>query len=157
MQVGKRAFGSHRLADLLVLVVLASFVFWYLSDTYNASTHVLNLVLVVPVSLIVLALCLIEFLRQVVGKEPDEESDQREPVSRVSPLMILFAAYVLTLEWLGFDVGTVLFVASALWLYGERRLHWNIGYAICFAVLVSLLFSEMLPYPMPMLIFSSAY
>ncbi len=44
-----------------------------------------------------------------------------------------------------------------LWLHGERRLRWNIGYAICFAVLVSLLFSQMLPYPMPMLVLPSEY
>ena len=73
----------------------------------------------------------------------------------VLPIISLFVGYVLTLGWLGFDVGTAVFVAASLWVHGERRLQWALGYAISFSVIVSLLFSTMLPYPMPMLIFST--
>jgi hypothetical protein len=157
MRIGKSSLSGHQLADLLVLVGLASFVLWYLVGTYNASSHILNLILVLPITLIALALCLFEFAWQLLGGRPSEESDQPEPVRSVAPVISLFAVYVLTLKWLGFDVGTALFVSAFLWLHGERRLRWNVGYAICFAVLVSLLFARALPYPMPLLVLPSAY
>lgn len=157
MRIGKKAFSGHQLADLLVLVGLASFALWYSVDTYKASSSTLNLILVLPVTLIVLGLCLVEFWKQVLGKPSQKDPSRLESVRSVVPVISLFTGYVLTLRWLGFDVGTALFVSSFLWLHGERRLRWNIGYAICFAVLVSLLFSQMLPYPMPMLVLPSEY
>jgi hypothetical protein len=157
MQIGKRTVTGHQLADLLVLVGLASFALWYSVDTYKASSHTLNLILVLPVTLIVLALCLVEFLKQIFGNPSKKVTTKFESVRNVLPVISLFTGYVLTLRWLGFDVGTALFVSSFLWIHGERRLRWNIGYAICFAVLVSLLFSQMLPYPMPMLVLPTEY
>ncbi len=157
MQTGKKVITGHQLADLLVLVGLASFALWYAADSYKASSHTVNLLLVLPVTLIVLTLCLIEFLKQVLRKPSQKDPSRLESVRSVVPVISLFTGYVLTLRWLGFDVGTALFVSSFLWLHGERRLRWNFGYAICFAVLVSLLFSQMLPYPMPMLVLPSEY
>jgi hypothetical protein len=58
---------------------------------------------------------------------------------------------------LGFDVGTTLFVGSFLWLQGERRWYWLAGYSISLGFGLSLFFSAMLPYPMPMLLLQSAY
>jgi putative tricarboxylic transport membrane protein len=34
----------------------------------------------------------------------------------------LFVLFVLSLEWLGFDVGTFVFISAFLWLNGERRI-----------------------------------
>jgi hypothetical protein len=75
----------------------------------------------------------------------------------VLPVIILFAVYVLSLEWVGFDVGTVLFVASFLFLQGERRVTWLIAYSLVFGILVALFFSYMLPYPMPMTFIATDY
>ena len=66
--------------------------------------------------------------------------------------MGLFSAYVLTLGWLGFDVGTALFVGAFLWMQGERRIAWLAGYAVAFSLALTLFFSKMLPYPMPALL-----
>jgi len=73
------------------------------------------------------------------------------------PVIGLFFAYVVSLKWLGFDAGTFLFVSLFLWFHGERRWPWAFGYGLCLAVVLSLFFSKMLPYPMPMLVFPSAY
>ena len=54
-------------------------------------------------------------------------------------------------------VGTALFVAAFLWLQGERRLPWLLGYSISLGFGLALFFSTMLPYPMPMLILQTAY
>lgn len=135
--------------------MLASLVTAYGIDSYNASTEILNLILVLPLSVIVLVLCLIQFiveLRNSTSSPPDRES-----IGDVGPTIGLFAAYVVSLNWLGFDVGTALFVAIFLWLQGERRLPWLLGYSVALGFSLASFFAAMLPYPMPMLILSTAY
>jgi putative tricarboxylic transport membrane protein len=148
-------FNKHRFADLLVLLILAGLVGIYCVDAVRASTSILNLILVLPVTVIILVLCLIQFVMSV--PELRSESDKQEPISDILPVVGLFAAYVISLHWLGFDVGTSLFLAIFLWLHGERRWPWLFAYSIGFAFALSLFFSKMLPYPMPMLILDSAY
>ncbi len=140
---------------MVVLLVLAGLVILYGLDTYSASSHVLNLILVLPVIAIVLVLCLVQFIIEI--RDVKAEAPTRESAADVAPVIGLFAAYVLTLQWLGFDIGTMLFVAAFLWLQGERRWHWLIGYSISLSFGLALFFSAMLPYPMPMLILQSAY
>jgi putative tricarboxylic transport membrane protein len=147
--------GKHRTADLLVLLALASLVILYGYDTYRASTDVLNLILVLPVIGIVLVLCLVQFVIEV--RDVGDEKPQRESVADVAPVIGLFATYVLTLEWLGFDIGTLLFMAAFLWMQGERRWQWLLGYSVSLSFGLAWFFSSMLPYPMPMLILPSAY
>lgn len=146
---------KHRIADLVVLLILAGLVLLYCVDAARASTHVLNLILVLPITAIVLVLCTIQFIIGVpkVRSAPEEQ----EPAKDIVPVVTLFAAYVLSLEWLGFDIGTCLFLGAFLWIHGERRLPWLLGYSISFAFVLAIFFSKMLPYPMPMLVLPSAY
>lgn len=147
----RKSFSGHNIADLLVIVALAGLVVWYFLDARSASTHILNLILILPVTGLILLLCLIQFIRQLMNRS--SEVVAVESVKSVLPIISLFVGYTLTLPWLGFDVGTALFVALFLWLHGERRIPWVLGYSLCFASLVSLFFPAMLAYPMPMLIF----
>jgi cation transport ATPase len=148
-------FNKHRIADVLVLLLLASLVGLYCYDAVQASSSILNLIFVLPVTVIVLALCLIQFVINVPKLQ--SETDKKEPISDVLVVMGLFAAYVISLHWLGFDVGTCLFLGVFLWLHGERRWPWLAGYSISFAFALAIFFSKMLPYPMPMLLLNSAY
>lgn len=145
----------HFFLDLFVVATIVVFVSWYLFDAYSASAHIINLILVLPISLIVLVLCLAEFFNQ--AQQNKNVIAPPEPVKAVLPVIGLFTFYIVSLNWLGFDVGTSIFVAVFLWLHGERRLHWVLGYGIAFGFLVALFFSSMLPYPMPMLILPSQY
>ena len=155
----KGRFSGERLADFCVLLVLVVFVAWYLLDTYTASTHIMNLILVLPLAVLVLILCATELLTQL--KKPLTTAlgvaDEKESFLSVAPVMALFTAYVLSLHWLGFDVGTFAFIALFLWLHGEKRIVWVLAYSLAFSILVALFFSKMLPYPMPMLLFPSGY
>jgi hypothetical protein len=144
-----------RIADLVVLLVLAGLAALYGFDAYDASSDVLNLILVLPVIILVLGLCLAQFV--IEFRDRKAPPPVRESAVDVAPVIGLFAAYVLTLEWLGFDIGTLLFVAAFLWLQGERRWRWLFGYSISLGFGLALFFSAMLPYPMPMLILQSAY
>ncbi len=146
---------NNRVADLVVLLVLASLVVLYGIDAYQASSEILNLILVLPLIAIVLVLCLVQFIIELRDRKSDIPA--RESVADVAPVIGLFALYVLTLQWLGFDIGTMLFVAAFLWLQGERRWRWLIGYSMSLGFGLALFFSAMLPYPMPMLLLQSAY
>lgn len=146
---------SHRFFDLLILVCLAAMTGWYLWDSYSASSHVFNLILVLPLAIIVLLLCGVAFVREIIHPVP--VTKEMESVASVMPVVILFVVYVLSLNWLGFDVGTFLFVFGFLMLHGEKKWHWAIAYALVFSGSVALFFSYMLPYPMPMLIFPSQF
>jgi hypothetical protein len=144
-----------RISDFVVLVVLAGLATLYGFDAVAASSDVLNLILVLPVIILVLVLCLAQFV--IEFRDRKNPPPERESVAGVAPVIGLFAFYVLTLEWLGFDIGTLLFVAAFLWLQGERRWRWLFGYSISLGFGLALFFSAMLPYPMPMLILQSAY
>lgn len=150
MNLKKLNLTPHQIADLFILLALAGFVIWYLLDAYRASAHIMNLILIVPVAAIILIVCLFEFITQLKGGAV--VAKEAEPVTTVLPTMGLFAVYVLSLKWLGFDCGTFLFLSLFLYLQGERRFAWIIGYSFVFALLTSLAFAWMLPYPMPMLI-----
>jgi hypothetical protein len=145
----------HQQADIVILLALTGLVIWYLLDAYNASSHFANLILILPISILVLVLCTVEFISQLKGlHEPPPGLD---PIASMLPVIVLFIGFVLSLEWLGFDLGTALFIAAFLWLHGERRLKWLFAYSISFALLMSLFFSAMLPYPMPMFFLPTAY
>ena len=133
---------------------------WYLLDAYRASARTENLLLILPAAIVVILLCCwiigsflvhalrkTDFYRQRCSEEPKE----RKPVS-VFGAMCILAAYVLSMDWIGFDAATFLFMMALMFLQGERRIFWLSGFSLVFAVLVSLFFEYMIPYPMPMLL-----
>jgi hypothetical protein len=159
---------KHRVADLLVLFALTTFVVLYCIEAVLASTDILNLIFVLPVSLGTLVLCAVQFVANVRGQRADPVPQDMqtpplaadegagpadvEPIRTILPGIGLFAAYIASVPWLGFDVGTCLFLAAFLRLHGERRWLWLIGYSVAFGFAIAFFFSRMLPYPMPLLI-----
>jgi hypothetical protein len=104
----------HQQADIVILLALTGLVIWYLLDAYNASSHFANLILILPISILVLVLCTVEFISQLKGlHEPPPGLD---PIASMLPVIVLFIGFVLSLEWLGFDLGTALFIAAFLCL-----------------------------------------
>ena len=96
---------KSRLADCFVLLLLAALVVLYGFDTYTASNDILNLILVLPTIVLVLVLCLAQFI--IEFRQDDTRTPARDSIADVAPVIGLFAAYVLSLQWLGFDIGTV--------------------------------------------------
>jgi hypothetical protein len=147
----------RRFADFVVLLLIAAFVTFYCIDAVRASTHILNLILILPLSIGVFVMCLAQMVLSIRkgGRRDEDAVRDGNRIADVLPVAGLFAIYVLSLPWLGFDVGTFVFLAVFLRLHGERRLPWLLGYAIAFAFVTSVFFSQMLPYPMPMLVLGS--
>ncbi|WP_417578936.1 tripartite tricarboxylate transporter TctB family protein [Nitrincola sp.] len=135
--------------QLCMLLGLAGFTLWYLSDAIRVSFTTPNLLLILPVAVAVLILCITELVMNLKNGnlfEPVED----EPIKEILPIIVLFAVYVLTLPWLGFDLGSILFVAIFLRMKNERNWFWVLGYSISFGLAIALFFALMLPYPMPM-------
>lgn len=154
MRIASTDISGHRLADLAVLVVLAAAVVAYCVDALRASADILNLILVLPVSVIVLALCTLQVALDV--RDLCEPPPAHNAATDIVPVVTLFSAYVLALPWLGFDVGTCLFLLAFLWLHGERRPLWLAAYAVGLSLALSLFFAKTLPYRMPMLLLQVA-
>lgn len=129
---------------------------WYLSDAYKASSSTENLLLIFPAAIVVIALCLwiigsTVFEVMKAGAAEEEEKEEKKPVS-VFGAMCILAGFVLSMDWIGFDAATFLFMVALMFLQGERRPFWLGGFSLVFSILVSLFFEYMIPYPMPMLL-----
>jgi hypothetical protein len=148
---------------LSLVLFFAGITIAYLADAWAASGSLRNLVLLVPVSALSLVLCTLVVIeiargrgraREAAVREEDVASEAGSLIERYKPalLMALFGLYILTLPWLGFDVGSAVFVAAALVLDGERRMWLIAPVSIIFALAATLLFHWLLPYPMPTLV-----
>ncbi|QEW07357.1 tripartite tricarboxylate transporter TctB family protein [Nitrincola iocasae] len=135
--------------QLCMLLGLAGFTLWYLSDAIRVSFTTPNLLLILPVAVAVLILCVAELVISLWRGDLFEPVDD-DPIKEILPIIVLFAVYVLTLPWLGFDLGSILFVAIFLRMKNERNWFWVLGYSISFGLAIALFFALMLPYPMPM-------
>jgi hypothetical protein len=86
--------------------------------------------------------------------EPSQDSKQsRAETIRSVGLIVLFAGYIIALPYAGFDVGSMLFVLLTLLWLGERRVGRMLVFSVVFPFLVTLAFKNLLPYPMPTLLF----
>ena len=68
MRVSSRNFSTHQLADLGVLLALAGLILAYLLHVLSLSVHILNTILVLPISILALGLCGYELLRQLTSE-----------------------------------------------------------------------------------------
>jgi hypothetical protein len=130
-----------------MVVCLASLVALYCFDALRASTDVRNLIFVLPVSIVVLLLCLVQL--SVVLRASHAATDAESGPSAL-PVIALFAAFVLCLPVLGFDIGTVVFVAAFLRLQGERRWPVILAWSIGLGLVLTYAFAALLPYAMPL-------
>jgi putative tricarboxylic transport membrane protein len=156
---------GHRLAgEFAFATFLIAFVGWYFLDASTTSTSVENLILILPVS----ALCLVLYLVIVAGlwrcrasgaaagpmdaAAPHDSPDEKTKDRRAVALMGLTCLYVGAMAYLPFDLVTVVYLAMALWLNGERR--WPVVglYSVSFGLFVVLGFQAMLSIPFPTLL-----
>jgi len=114
---------KSRAADLVVLLVLASLATAYGIDSYSASTEILNLILVLPLTIIVLVLCLIQFV--VEWRDSTSAPPARENIADVAPVIGLFAVYVISLNWLGFDFVEIPDISFAFEHFCQTAFHFG--------------------------------
>lgn len=155
------------LSDLLLVICFATVVIWYFFDTLGASRRIENMIFIVPVSAVAVVLCgiiIIQILRRILAARHEADATdtaigtpapEGSLLRRLRPGMVagLFVVYVLSLERVGFDLATFLFVAATLAIQGERQPLIVIGYSFAFAAALTYGFRLLLPYPLETLIF----
>jgi hypothetical protein len=146
---------------IALITIIAGSALAYLFDARATSTAANNIALVQPAAIFVLILAAI-VLSQTLRKAPDaaeaDGADKKSPaeirteLARVGLLAAAFGAFALSLETLGFDLATLLFVAMGLYLCGERRF-WVIAvYSILFTLIVVTGYQFLVPFPFPMMV-----
>lgn len=157
---------------LALLAVICGVTTAYLFDARSTSLKINNLLLVEPAALLALVLALVVlpqcFRRPALSDQADPETTsgsepkrgaqvvrQTEgwrPLLKVGLLMAGFGALVFSLETVGFDVATFLFMVGGLWLCGERRI-WVIGlFSAVFTAAIIYGYQQLVPYPFPLLV-----
>lgn len=139
--------------DLILAVLVVILTVAYLIDAVAASTQIVNLIFIVPVAFGIFVISGYLIFAEISHAENtqlvNEEAVDYWPIYRA---MALFVGYVLSLNWLGFDVGTALFIGVFLWAQGVRRIAPVLAFSFSLGFGLAAFFQFMLPYPMPMLV-----
>jgi len=125
-------------------------------DVYRASSSVENILMIFPIGIITIILFVIavsvlvrKITKHNLTKDGAVQVFGRKELKIVISMTIYFL-YSIAIIYIGFDIGTFLFIVAMLLLQGERSILKLILFPFIFSVLVSFFFSLMIPYPMPM-------
>jgi hypothetical protein len=144
------------------MVMLLGFVTWYLTTVTIASATFSNLILIAPVSAAAILLLLYigwEVIARPSSVAPTTFSETANAsasrfrsgsIRTITALMGLFALFVATIPYLGFDVSTFFFIGATLWLLGERRVLFSLALALAISAALSIAALTLLTFPMPL-------
>lgn len=155
------------LGHLALIIVIAAVTLFYLADTLQVSTNTNNIILVVPVSLLVLGLCLLVITQSIhlrrldttdevtiptssnKAEEQEEFEQEQSPRDLLRAFMLLLGvgALVALYPIIGLDTATLIFMVFALLLLGVRGWIFIPAYAVIFTFVVVGGASWLLPYP----------
>ncbi|WP_114965057.1 tripartite tricarboxylate transporter TctB family protein [Alkalilacustris brevis] len=138
---------------LLLLAFIAGSILYYWLDARAVSLRPNNLILVQPTAILALLLVL-AVVPQCFPRLSEEEIERgTEPLShfaRIGALIASFTAFALSLETIGFDVATWLFMIVGLYICGERRWWLNLIFSTVFTVLLIYGYGAIIPFPFPL-------
>lgn len=119
----------ERAGQLGLLALFAAFVVWFTNDAWQASPTLVNMLLIGPVAALALMIAVglavgVLWVRPAESQETDGSGDEKESLrSRYGVAFgcILLALYVLLLEYIGFDLASVLFCGTTMVMMGQRN------------------------------------
>lgn len=138
---------------LALLAVIAAVVVVYLLDARATSLKINNLLLVQPgsiLALILVALVVPQCFKRIPLSEAEERKENLSDLGKVGALAAAFGAFVTTLEVVGFDVATFLFMVVGLFVCGERRWWLILVFSAVFTALLIYGYGAMIPFPFPL-------
>ncbi|VVS98544.1 tripartite tricarboxylate transporter TctB family protein [Rhizobium sp. EC-SD404] len=149
---GRRVVWGH----LLLLTVIVGVVIAYLLDARGVSTRVNNLLLVQPAAILALILAAL-VLPGIFPKRGSPEEDElpketKGDLLRVFALIGALAFLAFSLETIGFDIATFIFMVVALAICGERRIWVNLLFSVVFTVFLIYGYGTITPFPFPLTI-----
>jgi hypothetical protein len=137
---------------LALIAGIAGLVIYYWLDVRSVSLRPTNLLMIQPGALFALLMAALVvpqcFHRVPEGEEPERES--LGTLGRVFALMAAFVAFALSLEHVGFDIGTFVFMAVGLFICGERNWLLNLGFSAAFTVFIVWGYGAITPFPFPL-------
>lgn len=156
---------------LLALFILGTLIFLY--NTLSESFRLENVIVILPVSALVIVLCMVQVIGQVSRARAlrsaalDSSADQENSIEtapelapkrwkdwvRVPAFMALLGLYILGLIYVAFDLSTFLFLLLSLWLQGEKNLWFAALYAAFLAGALTWGLTYMVPFPFPTFFF----
>ena len=161
MRIGGRVYvvdWGHLLVATLVIAISVA----YLLDARATAINVNNLLLVQPAvifALLLYALILPQCFRRVPDEAAAEQlaaaeaEDTSRPSTlpellRVAALAAAFGLFVFSLDIVGFDIATWVFMVVGLYICGERRPLPLVVFPLVFTVIAILGYQALIPYPM---------
>lgn len=158
---------TRRVVDwghLALLLLICGVVTAYLLDARATSLRINNLLLVEPAAIIALILAAV-VLPQCFRRKPEEgeaeieaegkaeaaaPKDSWRDLGKIAALASAFSAFALSLETVGFDVATFVFVALGIYICGERKLWLIAVYSAAFTAAIVYGYQLLVPYPFPL-------
>jgi len=138
---------------LALLAVIAGVVIYYWMDTRATSLRLNNILLVQPASVLALILVLLvlpQCFRRVTSDAPEAQPTDFTELGKVALLTAAFGAFVFSLETIGFDIATFLFMVVALFLCGERRWWVLLPFSAIFTAGLIYGYGYLIPFPFPL-------
>lgn len=145
---------------IVFLAVIAIVTGVYLWDVVSVSTHINNVILIMPLACLILALASVLLISSIVARsrrggslvglddEPRIASQSRADVRRALVLLGGLGAYTWLYEMIGLDVATFLFIVGAMPLLGIRGRVFVPAFAAIFTGIVVGGADLLLHYPM---------
>lgn len=138
---------------LMLLAVIAGTILYYLIDARSVSLRTNNLLLVQPASIIALILVVLvlpQCFRRLAPDAPEAQPTDLNELGKVAALTAAFGAMIFSLEHVGFDVGTFIFMVVGLFLCGERRWWVVLPFSAIFTVGLIYGYGYLIPFPFPL-------
>lgn len=139
---------------LALLAVIVATVIAYLLDARAVSTRTTNLLLVQPLSIVALILAAVVLPSLFVREDSEEakvrEGETRADLGRYFALMGGLGFLAFSLEIIGFDVATFVFMVFAMAVCGERRWLVNLIFSAIFTVALIYGYGTITPFPFPL-------
>lgn len=156
MRIGRRTYDVDW-GHLVLVTAIAGACAAYLFDARSTSLSIQNLLLVQPMVLVVVALYLAILPQCFLARDKvpeaagadETESLKIEGAARVLAVMVALGAFAFTLDIIGFDLATFLFILVTMAICGERRPLGLILFPLGMTLFIIYSLRALVTFPMP--------
>ena len=145
----KVVWGHLALLAVIVVVTIA-----YILDARGVSTRATNLLLIQPLAVLIVILAAFVLPGIFPAADSEEaklhEGETRMDLARAWAIILALGFLAFTLERIGFDVATFVFMVVTLAVCGERRWWVNLGFSAIFTLALIYGYGAITPFPFPL-------
>jgi hypothetical protein len=139
---------------LALVVVITGVTVAYIIDARGVSLRPTNLLLIQPLAVVILVLAALILPGVFPPKDSDEatlhDGETRTDLARAIGIILALGFLAFSLESIGFDIATFVFMVVTLAICGERRWWVNLGFSAIFTVALIYGYGAITPFPFPL-------